>query len=547
MKLKTKSTNWYRILMTSMILAMAGMLIAMGVIAIQKSIRVKMSVDFLPGVDVEIYVNDENTLLFRNFEDKSTSKSIEYNATYCTLAATTLTLNTNFTMAYGNNFTLIIKNYSDFAVTTTITATTTAQIGEEQINAVLPEITPATTQIAEDGSQEFEITCDPIIPQKSTITIEFKEFVEEAKYEVFEYGTEGAVPADRAYYAQNAHYKYYIEMGEYPQTGADSATETYLDANYTSLTPDSKGYYTYNGAKYARVASPNTSHSVNSSTNFYKVEPLRWIVVGGLTDTAYDSDPATSATPFNPAKDVTYNSTDKTFTYDGTTYQNVLLVAEQALINTRYDYGDGNRHYKDSPYYPDGWTSDQPWQNTEIYNFLNTSSEGFLNAQANGSSLLETIFTDSQQRQIQSTTLYTGRHSTGGLSGTSPTDPEGTSTGNKLFLLAEGHIYTWYDRYEKENYKVGDYFTDNTAKYGGTEVPNITEYARASGGHYDSDTAATLWWLRSGIDFPTDSWDGAFGVAFFEDVYEFPSSVGTIPVPYDNATVRPSFLFNLAQ
>ena len=526
--------------MTSMIVIIAGMLIAMGIIAIQKSIRVKMNVDFFPGVDVEIYVNDENTLLFRNFEDKLTSKSIEYNATYCTLAATTLTLNTNFTTAYGNNFTLIIKNYSDFAVTTTITATATAQIGEEQINAVLPEITPATTQIAEDGTQSFVVSCDPVIPQKSTITIEFKEFV------VFEYGTEGAVPADRAYYAQNSHYKYYIEMGEYPQTGADSATETYLDANYTSLATDSKGYYTYNGAKYARVASPNTSYSAASSVNFYKVEPIRWIVVGGLTDTAYDSDPATSATPFNPAKDVTYNSTDITFTYDGTTYQNVLLVAEQALINTSYDYGNGGRYYKNNPdYNPDGATSDQPWHDTDIYNFLNTSSEGFLNAQANGSSLLETIFTDSQQRQIQSTTLYTGRESAGGVRGGLPTGPEGTSTGNKLFLLAEGNILTNRDNYEKENYKVGDYFTDDTAKYGGTEVPNITEYARASGGYYYSDTAATLWWLRSGDVAITDTMDGAHGVVCMEGV-DFAYFIGLIPVNFANATVRPSFILNLA-
>ena len=83
----SKSNRMYKIFMTSMIVIIAGLLLATGIIAIQKQMKLKANIQFLPGVNVEIYVKNENnpteTLIFRNFEDTANSKTIEFNSTYC--------------------------------------------------------------------------------------------------------------------------------------------------------------------------------------------------------------------------------------------------------------------------------------------------------------------------------------------------------------------------------------------------------------------------------------------------------------------------------
>ena len=511
----SKGSRLYKIFITSMIVIIAGMLLATGIIAIQKQMKLKTSFDYIPGVDVEVFVkNDDNPtekLIFSNYANGT--NRIYVDTTYCSLSATTLTFNNAFVTAYGNNFSLVVYNYSNFTISTEITSTTTAKVGENTVEAVEPEITPATSQIETGESGEFVISCEPIIPQETIISIQFEEYIptywEEDGYTIRTYGTEGAVAANRAYYAENLHYKYYIEMGEYPQTGADSTTEDYLDSNYASLSTDANGYYTYNGAKYARVASPNTSYSADSNVNFYKVEPVRWIVLGGVTSTTDGS----SAVAFNPTNDVTYNSTNKTFTYSGTAYSKVLLIAEQALKNNVYDSN----------------SSDKAWKNTRIYSFLNTT-------------LMPTIFTETQQNKILGTTLYTGRYSVGGNGGssTSPNTGNGTSTANKLFLLGAGRDESTdgdagYTNYAKENYRVSTYFRDRTARYGGKSVANVTDYARASGAYWDNNYKFSSWWLRSGL------YSGNY-YAYYVNV----AGLNHDRVNYSNCAVRPSFILNLA-
>ena len=175
----SKSNRMYKIFMTTMIVIIAGLLLATGIIAIQKQMKLKANIEFLPGINVEIFVkNDDNpteTLIFRNFEDTANSKAIEFNSTYCELSATTLTFNNAFVTAYGNNFTLIVKNYSDFTIQTEITSTSTAIIGGNSVEAVEPEITPPTAQIESNASGEFVVSCEPIIPQETILTLQFEE------------------------------------------------------------------------------------------------------------------------------------------------------------------------------------------------------------------------------------------------------------------------------------------------------------------------------------------------------------------------------------
>ena len=110
----SRTSKLYKLLVVSIMVVMAGILVTMGIIAIQKNLKLKMGVDFLPGVNIEIFVKNEDNpdeaLIFRNFED--VGKSIEYNPTYCSISGTTLTMNADFSATFGNNFSFVIKNFS---------------------------------------------------------------------------------------------------------------------------------------------------------------------------------------------------------------------------------------------------------------------------------------------------------------------------------------------------------------------------------------------------------------------------------------------------
>ena len=76
-----------------------------------------------------------------------------------------------------------------------------------------------------------------------------------------------------------ANYKglYWIELGEYPQS--QETNSTIISA--MSTTVDSKGYYTSfaNGKKYARKGT-----EPNGPFTYYKVEPVRWLIIGNGSD-----------------------------------------------------------------------------------------------------------------------------------------------------------------------------------------------------------------------------------------------------------------------
>lgn len=73
-----------------------------------------------------------------------------------------------------------------------------------------------------------------------------------------------------------------FESGAYPQTKANSTASTYLEANYSSLTPIVNDYYFYNGLLYARKQSVGTGYDneyVESSYYWFEVNPVIWEVV----------------------------------------------------------------------------------------------------------------------------------------------------------------------------------------------------------------------------------------------------------------------------
>ena len=77
-----------------------------------------------------------------------------------------------------------------------------------------------------------------------------------------------------------------FESGAFPQSRADSATETYLEANYNSLT-EYNGYYLYNSKLYARREATNTGYNTEYNIGDYywfNVEPVKWIVISKTND-----------------------------------------------------------------------------------------------------------------------------------------------------------------------------------------------------------------------------------------------------------------------
>ena len=173
----SKSYRMYKIFMTTMVVIIAGLLLATGIIAIQKQMKLKTSFEYIPGVDVEIYVknvdNSSERLIFSNYEKGASG--IYVDTKYCLLSATTLTMNSDFAKDYGNNFSIVINNYSGFAIDSRITSTSTAKVGETSINAVEPEITPFFSVIGSEAKQEFTVTCEPVIPQESVFKIALAE------------------------------------------------------------------------------------------------------------------------------------------------------------------------------------------------------------------------------------------------------------------------------------------------------------------------------------------------------------------------------------
>ena len=296
-------------------------------------------------------------------------------------------------------------------------------------------------------------------------------------------------------------------MGEYPQTMVSSADVTSLGLS-TNLQKEGD-YYKQGDNYYAYVEAPHSTHA-SGFTQWYKVEPIRWIVLGGVNDVT-STDSETNEVVFDPSEGNTLIYENKTFTYNGTPYSKVLLIAEQALKNNVYDSS----------------SSAKDWKTTGVYSFLNAT-------------LKPAIFTSTQQSKILGATLVTGHRNAGG-SGTAGSVPA-TSTGNGLFLLGAGRDESTdgdagYTNYATENYRVSTYFRDATARHGGTPVANVTDYARASGAYWNNNNyKSCYWWMRSGL----------YGSGYLAYRVSDVGSVSSSSVDNRTLAVRPSVILNLA-
>ena len=174
----SKGNRLYKIFMTSMIVIIAGLLLACGVIAVKNSMRVKMSIPANPNFLIEIYIQKDGSetqnLVFKNFDEIKIQNGISG------INANTLIASDDFVTQYGGDFSIIIKNYTTtMGILASITSTATM---DGDVPGVPAEITAekaiaaaydTETKIVEEV--EFHIANKAVFPQQTLLEIKFEE------------------------------------------------------------------------------------------------------------------------------------------------------------------------------------------------------------------------------------------------------------------------------------------------------------------------------------------------------------------------------------
>ena len=281
---------------------------------------------------------------------------------------------------------------------------------------------------------------------------------------------------------------YYIEYGSYPQT---EATSTEVN-NINTTTP--VGSYKLNktdGTTYP-VYSDGTDKYVLYSSSYYKVEPVRWLILGKVTGDQTSGNQTTEA-----VTSADFTTVNRTLTYTGDV-KNLLVLSEKALVGQVFNSttANGNR-----------------WSTSDICTFMNGT-------------FFSELFATEEQNKIQNTTLKTTWYD-----GTTVYSGDTADTSiDKLFLLSSEQ-----GSYKTDTFNVQNYFT---LKSYGTAHAKASDLGYATG--CSKSTASTIkgntfWWLRAG------NYNNVMGVGDVSDGGVFNGNY----VNYDDA-VRPAFVLKVA-
>ena len=266
----------------------------------------------------------------------------------------------------------------------------------------------------------------------------------------------------------------YVNFGSYPQTHV-SDTELINELNKLTIV-NSRGYYEYNGAEYAKVTTKpynyGSSDYIYSTgkiveygvTEWFKVEPIKWRILSNNNDGTYQ------------------------------------LLSEYILTAQRY--------YKDSYYRIIDGVDIAPnnYKYSDIREFLNNT---FLNS----------AFTSKQQESIVVSEVDNSASTT--YSSSNPYVCENTF--DKLYLLSyKDMLNTSYG------------FSSSSGEYDEDRRAIVTDYAKAIGCYWSVDDVYLdmgYWWLRSPY---VDYFDDA-GVVYYSgcvnnsEIYELSNDFGVRP------------------
>ena len=290
-------------------------------------------------------------------------------------------------------------------------------------------------------------------------------------YTVFEYasGTGPVYDNDN----ESDRYVHYIEMGEYPQSYAGTTSTISATQQGTYYVDNNDG-----SKKYALKGS-----------NYYLVEPVRWIVIG-VTNGVYEEEQGQHVlftTGFQAENESSssglwlYNEKTNTFKYRTTTSDawqkatEVLVLSEYGLLRSQYQVMDP--------------------VSSEYNHFSVSVINQVLNDENNANSLYNTMFTDNQRKKIIPKTMPITSYYRE-LNSTNHNDVE-----YNMFLLGSTRNYNGgWGLHGTDSYNLGTYFTP--ANSGSTQSNLVAkETAYSSGGTQKSPDrySASYWWSRSGI------------------------------------------------
>ncbi len=224
--------------------------------------------------------------------------------------------------------------------------------------------------------------------------------------------------------------KYYVEMGEYPQSLA-SVTASDVTATSEQIT-------VYDTTCTVYQNNTTDDRYVLYNSNYYLIEPVRWIILGyeeGDEYINYDFD------TFTIDGQNAYIDTAKSTPYTGTNGQPGLLVLSEKVLNSSV------------------------FNSTYANQYSNSTLKVTIDR------MYGELFTTTEQTLIKSTTLNT-THSTNDMS---TAEVEVVTT--KLFSLSG---------FYSDSYYVYDYLRTNNVR-----IAYATELVDSAGSAY-------IWWLRSG-------------------------------------------------
>ena len=591
----TKQEKIYRIFMTTMIVIIAGLLLATGIIAVQKSMKLSVGVSITPSMLCKI-TDSSNNVLFCNTTKNGQSL---YVGEGFSASGTMLTLNKAFNGVAGE-FSLKIYNYTTVATSGNVIKVTASGTGVETTSMWLPSYSSGTptageinvTAVAGSITLQFEEVAKPsftitynltgcttnqtsgasvnygtsysatITPttgylRPSTITVanistggyswdystgvftitdwtkvngNITITVAALPYTIGTYvATDGTTPGykvndNTVYFPAFDGYKYIeIEGVEYPQTyKAGNVTITAITSGSEGTTgaigTGSDGYkYYYQKAMQYQYKSGST-HQFSTTygvSGWYKIEPIRWIIIGGNADTStYGAGAAT----------------DK----DGLVPGELLLLSERVLYGVPFD----GSHYTSSSSYQNIYYNGQASTSSDVWCSINgwTGSRGDSNSSTNNGvdyinqadalhvrenyfiklSGLEALMENYPDLIVEKTLSTTYKGGT-------------DSSPHEIFLLggtgSDSFLYSKYLGSSGDQRLIGyaSGFAHATSAY-------------ASDGAQSSESRASFWWLRSGYSSYADH---VYVVGDDGNVYyDF--------VGYSNLGVRPCFILNLA-
>ena len=341
-------------------------------------------------------------------------------------------------------------------------------------------------------------------------------------YLVFEYASETGPVYDND--NTSNRYVHYIEMGEYPQTyygtalpKAESEYEITADYYYNQH----GDYYDSSIIKPALYEDKTTGQKfAKQETNFYNVEPVRWIVIGVTNGLYGDEGEHVLFTTGNQAENE--SSSSGLWLYDEATntfkikndnewidVDEVLVLSEYCLLRSKYKASG----YDDSPY----------------NHFSQSDATKVLNTNAN--SLYNTMFTDNQRTKIIPKTMpITSYYNK--LNSTDHNDVE-----YNLFLLGSNKNYSGgsYGLYGTDSYNIGTYFKPSTDTGESNRLTTETAYSLRVTQNSLDGYVASFGWLRSGdVVNPNE----AMRVLFTGYVDDYFASTAL--------ALRPAFVLNLA-